>query len=244
MTEDKHDEGKVKLFTEIKHFTRDLIDEMKIKEDTTIGHIIEKSIQSYIDFKSMSPEVQALIEKYSQIYGNTSDVIEEAMRVFDQQKNPMKSKDLELWCRARDELQTMLIGKTTFHQLLAAAESPEKSLEKPVKKNIGLDVILWVTGKSIKSLSLKEIIDAVQKMWKVANYFHHIEVHEESSNQFHMIFKHNEGKRFSSYWFRYFTELFHSEDLGFVCATEGEALRETLSLTVKLLNKKIETQKE
>ena len=80
-------------------------------------------------------------------------------------------------------------------------------------------------------------------MWKVANYFYHIEVNEESSDQFHMIFKHNEGKRFSNYWLRYFTELFHSEDLGFVCATEGEALGETLSLTVKLLNKKIETQK-
>ncbi|MFX0134768.1 MAG: hypothetical protein ACFFDN_14095, partial [Candidatus Hodarchaeota archaeon] len=75
-------------------------------------------------------------------------------------------------------------------------------------------------------------------MWKVANYFYHIEVHEESPDQFHIIFKHNEGKRFSNYWLRYFTELFHSEDLGFVCATEGEALGETLSLTVKLLNYK------
>ena len=243
MTEDKQDEGKVKLFTEIKHNTRDLIDELKVREDTTIGHIIEKSVQSYIDFKSMSPEVQVLIEKYTKIYGNKSEVIEEAIKIFDGQKNPMNSKEIELWCRARNELQTMLIGKTTFHQLLAAAEKPEKSLEKPAKKNIGLDVILWVTGKSIKSLSLKEIIDAIQKMWKVANYFYHIEVHEESSDQYHIIFKHNEGKRFSDYWLRYFTVLFHSEDLGFVCATEGEALGETLSLTVKLLNNKIETQK-
>ena len=239
MTEDKPEEGKVKLFTEIKHNTRDLIDELKVKEDTTIGHIIEKSVQTYIDFKSMSPEVQSLIEKYTKIYGNMSDVIEDAIKILDGQKNPMNSKDLELWCRSRDELQTMLIGKRTFHQLLAAAEKPEKSLENPAKKNIGLDVILWVTGKSIKRLSLKEIIDAIQKMWKVANYFHHIEVHEENSDQFHIVFKHNEGKRFSNYWLRYFTELFHSEDLGFVCATEGEALGETLSLTVKLLNNKI-----
>ena len=244
MTEDKQDEGKVKLFTEIKHNTRDLIDELKVKEDTTIGHIIEKSVQTYIDFKSMSPEVQTLIEKYTKIYGNMSDVIEDAMRIFDGQKNPMNSKDLELWCRAREELQTMLIGKTTFHQLLAAAEKPEKSLEQPAKKNIGLDVILWVTGKSIKSLSLKEIIDAIKKMWVVANYFYHIEVNEESTDQFYIVFKHNEGKRFSNYWLQYFTELFHSEDLSFRCATEGEALGETLSLTVKLLNKKIETQKE
>ncbi len=141
MTEDKPEEGKVKLFTEIKHNTRDLIDELKVREDTTIGHIIEKSIQTYIDFKSMSPEVQTLIEKYTKIYGNRSDVIEDAMRILDGQKNPMNSKELELWCRARDELQTMLIGKTTFHQLLAAAEKPEKSLEMPAKKNIGLDVI-------------------------------------------------------------------------------------------------------
>lgn len=244
MTEDKPDEGKVKLFTEIKHNTRDLIDELKVKEDTTIGHIIEKSVQTYVDFKSMSPEVQALIEKYTKMYGNSSDVIEEAIRIFDEQKNPIKSKDLELWCRARDELQTMLIGRTTFHQLLAAAEKPEESLEKPAKKNIGLDVIVWVTGKSIKSLSLKEIINAIKKMWKVANYFYHIEVNEESTDQFHIVFKHNEGKRFSNYWLRYFTELFHSEDLSFITATEGEALGETLSLTVKLLNKKIETKKE
>ena len=86
MTEDKSDERKVKLFTEIKHNTRDLIDEMKVKEDTTIGHIIEKSVQTYIDFKSISPEIQALVEKYAEIYGSTSNVLEEAMRILDEQK--------------------------------------------------------------------------------------------------------------------------------------------------------------
>jgi len=81
-------------------------------------------------------------------------------------------------------------------------------------------------------------------MWKVANYFYHIEVNEESKDQFHIVFKHHEGKRFSNYWLRYFTELLHSEDLGFKCAIDGEALGETLSLTVKLLTNKSETRKE
>jgi len=238
---DKPDEGKVKLFTEIKHNIRDLIDELKNKEDTTIGHIIEKSVQSYIDFKSMSPEVKGLIEKYTEVYGSVANVIEEAIRVFDVQKNPEKSDDLELWCRARDELQTMLIGKTTFNQLLAAAEKPEESLYKPGKKNIALDVILWVTGKPIWNLSLEDIINAIKKMWIVANYFYLIDIKKESADQYRIIFKHYENRRFSNYWLLYFTELFHSEDLSFKCAIEGEALDETLFLTIKKLYKKDQT---
>ncbi|TFG03345.1 MAG: hypothetical protein EU539_12355 [Promethearchaeota archaeon] len=231
-------ELKVKFFTEIKQQTRDLIDEIKEKEETTIGTIIDKAIHTYNQFKSISPETQALINKYEKEYHNFADLVEEAIKVLDENKNPEKASDLELWCRAREEMHMMLIGKTTFNQLLTAAEAPEESLDKPMKKNVALDVILWYTRKPIKRLTLEEIIRAIEKVWKVANYFYFIDVEEKEPDLFHVIFKHHQNKRYSNYWLGYFTELFQSEDLSFKCAIEGEAFDETLSLSIKKLHDK------
>ncbi len=232
------EEQKSKMFAEIKTSTKDIIDEIKREESSTISGVIEKAIEVYKTYKSISPEIQGLIQKYTNEYGNITKVIEEAIKVFDAQKNPERSDDLDLWIRAREEMKMMLIGKTTFLQLIAAAETPKDSLYKPLKRNIALDVILWYTRKPIKSLSLDEIISAIKKVWIVANYFYLIDVKKESADQYYLIFKHYQNKRYSNYWFGYFKELFHSEDLAFKCAVEGEAFDETLSLTIKKLHDK------
>ena len=132
----------------------------------------------------------------------------------------------------------MLIGKTTFNQLLAAAEAPKESMEKPMKRNIALDVIIWYAEKLIKNLSLEDIVQAIEKVWIMSNYFYIIDVKQESADQYLMIFKHHQNKRYSNYWLGYFTELFNSEDLSFKCIIEGEALDEILSLTLKKLHDK------
>ena len=105
--------------------------------------------------------------------------------------------------------------------------------EKPFKKNVAIDLILWYTGKPLKNLKLEEIIATVQKMWVVANYFYKIDVHSEG-DEFHLLFKHRQNKRYSRYWMGYFTELFISEDLPYKCIIESQAFDETLSMTIKI----------
>ncbi len=240
-TSDEHasETEKIKpIYVQVSKVIRDIIDKYKSQENKTISGIIEEAIKIYDIFSSKSPEVLTILEKYKDDYGSKSKIIEEAIKLFDKQKDPKMAEDIDLWCRAREEMQMMLIGKTTFNQLLSAAETPEESLDKPIKRNIALDVILWYTGKPIRSLSLEEIINAIQKVWIVANYFYYIDAKKEHADEFHLIFKHYQNKRYSNYWFEYFKELFHSEDLSFKCAVEGEAFDETLSLTIKKLHDK------
>jgi hypothetical protein len=218
--------------------TREIIDKYKANENKTISGLIAEAIELYDKYYSMSPEIFAIFEKYKNTYTNELKIIEEGVRLLDKQKSPGISEDLELWCRTRDEMQMMLIGKTTFKELLIAAETPEESLDRPIKRNIALDVILWYTGKPIKTLSLEEIIMSIKRMWIVANYFYYIEIKKESEDQYHLIFKHDQDKNYSNYWLRYFTEVFNSTDLSFKCSVEGEAFDETLSLTIKMLHKK------
>ena len=231
---DERDAEKIKpIYVQVSKEIREIIDKYKNEENKTISGIIEEAIKIYHNYYSMSPEILAILEKYKHNYENEIDLVEEALKLYDKQKDPDMAGDLDLWCRARDEMQMMLIGKTTFNQLLTAAQTPEESLDKPIKRNIALDVILWYTKRPIKSLSLEEIINSIQKFWMVANYFYYIDIKKEESDQFHVIFKHHQNKRYSNYWFEYFKELFHSEDLSFKCIVEGEAFDETLSLTIK-----------
>ncbi len=244
-----------KLFAEVRKSTKDIIDQIKTelsaeeakkaaldkeykKQTITISTIIENAIDVYNNYYSLPPEILEILDKYESDYGSKIKEVEEALKLLDQQRNLEQSEERDLWIRARDEMKMMLIGKTTFNQLIAAAEAPRDSLDKPFKKNVALDVILWFTGKQIKNLSLEEILNAISKMWVVSNYFYMVDIKKESEDQYHLMFKHRQNKRYSNYWLGYFTELFNFEDLGFKCAIEGQAFDETLSLTVKKLHDK------
>jgi hypothetical protein len=236
---DEKEADKIKpIYVQVSKAIREIIDKYKSEESKTISGIIEEAIEIYDKYNSMSPEIIAILEKYKEQYENEWDLIEEAVKTFDKQKDPEMANNLDLWCRARDEMQMMLIGKTTFNQLLSAAETPEESLDKPMKRNIGLDVILWYTGKQIKNLELDEIVNAIKKVWIMANYFYFVDIKKQETDQYLLIFKHHQNRRYSNYWLGYFTELFRSEDLSFKCVVEGEAFDETLSLTVKKLHDK------
>ncbi|MBY8981567.1 MAG: hypothetical protein KGD57_01345 [Candidatus Lokiarchaeota archaeon] len=233
-SEEKQGADTSPIYVKVSSETREIINKYK-DEGKTISYIIAEAIEIYNNIKSLSPEIAGTIEKYKEKYGNETKLIENAIRLLDKQENLERSEDIDLWCRARDELQMMLIGKTTFNQLLTAAESPEESLDKPMKRNIALGVILWVTGKPINDLSLDEIINAIKKMWIVANYFYFIDIRKIANDEYHVIFKHHENKRYSNYWLGYYKEFFLSDELPFKCHVEGQALDETLSLTIKKL---------
>lgn len=225
----KETDPKVKpLFVQVDETTRNIIDKYK-NLGTTISNLVKDAIEMYDGYNSMLPEVIAVIDTYKEEEENLISFLERAISYYGRQKN----LDRDLWVRTRDEMKMMLIGKTTFNQLITAAESPTDALEKSFKRNIAFDIILWYTEKPLKNLTLEEIIATIQKMWVVANYFYKIDVHQEG-DKFHLLFKHRQNKRYSRYWLGFFTELFHSEELAYKCITEGQSFDETLSLTIKV----------
>jgi len=222
------------IYLKVSDETRGLIDKYKV-QGTTISDLVRNAVKCFDDFNSISPDIHATIEKYKE--ENESDIsfIERAIKYFGDQK----TLDRDLWVRARDEMKMMLIGKTTFNQLIHAAEMPEDSLERPWHKNVAVDIILWYNeAKPLKSLSIEQIIKTIQKIWVVANYFHTIDVVKESEDEFHVLFRHRQSKRYSSYWLGYFTELFTSEEMPFKCQVEGHVFDESLSIIIKVGYKK------
>ena len=220
------------IYVKVDETTRNIIDKYK-HLGTTISNLVKDAVEMYDEYNSMSPEAKAVVDTYKEDDEKIITFFERAITYYGKQKN----LDRDLWVRTRDEMKMMLIGKTTFNQLIAAAEAPKDALEKPFKKNVAFDIILWYTGKPIKNLPLEDIITTVQKMWVVANYFYKIDVHHEG-DEYHLLFKHRQNKRYSRYWLGYFTELFHSEELAYKCITEGQSFDETLSMTIKAAFKK------
>lgn len=225
--------GKEKsIFVKVSEEIREIIDKYK-EEGITISNFIQNSIKMYHEYNSMAHEVHGIITKYKQEGESLVSFLEKVIKFYGDQK----SLDRDLWVRARDEMKMMLIGKTTFNQLIAAAESPEDARHKPQKKNLAFDLILWYTGKPLKDQTPAEIISTIQKMWVVANYFYAIEVKQENDD-FFLLFKHRQNRRFSEYWLGYFTRLFNSEELPFKCIIEGQAFDETISLSIKIAYEK------
>lgn len=226
----EHEPKDKPIYVKVSDETRGLIDKYKEK-GTTISDLIRNAVKCYDDFNSISPEIHAIVEKFKEADDSDISFIERAIKYYGDQKDLNR----DLWVRARGEMKMMLIGKTTFNQLIHAAEMPEESLEKPWRKNIGIDLILWYNeSKPLKALSVEEIISTVQKIWVVANYFHTIDVVKESEDEFHVLFRHRQSKRYSSYWKGYFTELFTSEEMPFKCQVEGHVFDESLSLIIKI----------
>ena len=231
--ETKEVESKDKpIYVKVDEHTRNTIDKYK-NLGTTISNLVKAAVEMYDEYNSMLPEVKAIVDTYKEEEEKLVSFLERAISYYGKQKN----LDRDLWVRTRDEMKMMLIGKTTFNQLIAAAEAPEEALDKPYKKNVAFDLILWYTEKPLKNLTIDEIITTIQKIWVVANYFYKIDVHKEG-DEFHILFKHRQNKRYSRYWLGYFSEVFLSEDLGFKCITEGQVFDETLSMTIKVGYKK------
>ncbi|MHA1150752.1 MAG: hypothetical protein ACTSR8_21230 [Promethearchaeota archaeon] len=244
----EEEKSKAKFFTEIDYEARQIIDKYK-ERGIKISSMIEDAIDLYELYHSMSANTHAIIDRYAKrdesnpeviSYDEEFAVIEEAIHFFDKSHHIRKEdEDDVLLIRARKERDMMLIGKMTFKQLIDAAASPKKSIDKPQKRNNALDVILWYTKKPITALSLVEIIEAIQKMWVVTNFFKKIEVNEESGDIYYLTFIHNEDELYSKYWLGYFEVLFSflndSDAVPFKCAFEGQAFGQTLSITIKEL---------
>jgi hypothetical protein len=228
----EHESKDKPLYVKVSDETRNLIDKYKF-QGTTISDLVKNAINCFDDFNNISPEINAIINKYKKDNESTMSFIESAVKYFGDQKNV----DRDLWVRARDEMKMCLIGKTTFNQLIHAAEMPEDARKRAYKKNVAFDLILWHTEKPLKSLTIEEIINTIAKIWVVGNYFYAIDVHKEN-DEYHVLFKHRQNRRYSEYWLGYFTTLFQSEDLAFKCSVEGMTFDESISMIVKVGYKK------
>lgn len=218
------------IYVKVSDQTRMIIDKYK-NLGLTISNLIRDAIKMYDEYHSISPEAQGVIEKYKNQEETTVNFLERELKYY----GDLMDVDRDLWIRARDEMKMMLIGKTTFNQLIRAAAEPSTSLDKPFKKNVSLELIMWYNNaRPLKSLTIEEIIHTVQKIWVVANYFYSIDVNKEAEDEFHMLFRHRQNKRYSEYWLGYFSELFLSKDMPFHCILEGLAYDESISLTIKV----------
>ncbi len=218
------------IYVKVSEETRALIDKHKL-QGTTISDVVKNGIKCYDNFKSISQEASSVFEKYRKSGESNIAFIERGIKYFGDQKD----LDRDLWVRAREEMKMMLIGKTTFNQLIAAAEAPEERLDKPFKKNVGADLIMWYNdSKPLKNLNVDEILKTIQKVWVVTNYFYKVDVVKEDKNTFHMLFKHRQNKRYSNYWFGYFNELLTSDGMSFKAKVDGQAFEESLSITLSI----------
>ncbi|MFX0057713.1 MAG: hypothetical protein ACFE85_06945 [Candidatus Hodarchaeota archaeon] len=230
---DKHEE-KLGLFVKVPEEIRHIIDKYKEEKGMTISNLIASAIKMYDNYNSMDPEIHAIINKYKDEDELVISFLEKAVKFYGEQKELHR----DLFIRMREEMKMMLIGKTTFNQLIAAAEAPEKAVDMPQKSNVAFDIIMWYNQKPIKSLTIEEIINSIKTIWIVANYFYAIDITHENEDQYHLLFRHRQDKRYSRYWLGYFTEFFKSKELSCKCMVEGQAFDESISLSIKVAYQK------
>jgi hypothetical protein len=218
------------IYVKVDETTRHIIDKYK-ESGITMSKLIQDAIILYDDFSSMKPEIKGVIEKYKEDEESVISFLERAVKYYGDQRD----LDRDLFLRMREEMKMMLIGKTTFNQLIVAAKEPKDATELPIKRNVAFDLIMWYNkSRPLKHLTIEEIIETVKKIWVVANYFYVIDVSQESEDEYHLLFRHRQDKNYSKYWLNYFTELFSSKDLGFKCMVEGQAFDESISMTIKI----------
>ncbi|MFW9948376.1 MAG: hypothetical protein ACFFDX_16235 [Candidatus Odinarchaeota archaeon] len=229
---EKVDEIKDKpIYVKVSDETRTIIDKYRDEKGMTISNLIANAIKMYDEYNAMAPEIQTVINKHKEEDESIISFMQKAIQFYGLQKD----LDRDIFLRLREEMKMMLIGKTTFNQLIAAAAEPKKAVEMPHKKNVALDLIMWYNNsRPLKNLTIEEIMKTIQKIWVVANYFYTIDITKESEDEYHMLFRHRQDKRYSKYWLGYFTELFKSKELSCKCLIEGQAFDESISMTIKI----------
>ncbi|MFW9949032.1 MAG: hypothetical protein ACFFKA_02765 [Candidatus Thorarchaeota archaeon] len=218
------------IYVKVDETTRHKIDRFK-EAGITMSKLIQDAITLYDDFTSLKPEIKGVIEKYKEEEESIINFLEKAVKFYGDQRD----LDRDLFLRMREEMKMMLIGKTTFNQLIAAAKAPKDARDMPIKRNVAFDLIMWYNkSRPLKHLTIEEIIETVKKIWVVANYFYVIDVTQENKDEYHMLFRHRQDKNYSEYWLNYFIELFSSKELSCKCMIEGQAFDESISMTIKI----------
>lgn len=172
---------------------------------------------------TISNESYNIIEEYQTEYGSKSAVVDAAIKVLKKRKKPFLEEQRNIWCRARDELNMLLVGKTTFLSYIKG------EVEGAYTNNIAIEVIEWYLGKRIEEMNLEEFLNGLKGMWEVGNYFYKIQLIKNKNNVYQMTFKHDLTKDYSIFWSNYF-EILIKENWN--CFTEAFIRTESFYLII------------
>ena len=182
--------------------------------------------------KKSTREAEEILERYADlkdeegnaVYGTKSKVIESALKELDKHFHPFKQDRRNIWCRARNELNMLLVGKTTFLAYITG------KAEDAFSQNIALEAIEWYLGKRVEEMKLKEFLEGLRGMWLAANYFYKIEMQQNEKGSFQLKFNHDLNKDYSKFWASYFEVLLvdHWE-----CSVEKFLRNESFYLIIK-----------
>ncbi|MBY8981469.1 MAG: hypothetical protein KGD57_00850 [Candidatus Lokiarchaeota archaeon] len=173
---------------------------------------------------TISDEALAVINKYEKEYGSKSAVVDKALKVLIKFKEPHQSNIKDMWIRAREELNMVLVGKTTFLSYLRG------DINEVFKNNVALEVIEWYLGKRKEEMTLEIFIKGLIGMWQVANYFYNIETEKNKNGTFQVRFNHDSTKQYSQYWAKYFKTLLENN---WNCEVEFFIRNESFYLIIK-----------
>lgn len=139
--------------------------------------------------------------QYKEEFGSKSAVVDAAIKTLKKNKEPKLEEQRKIWCRARDELNMLLVGKTTFLNYIKG------NVEEAYTKNIAVESIEWYMGKRIDDMTLQQFLEGLKGMWSAANYFYNIELEKNEKGTFQMRFNHDLTKDYSNFWAKYFEKL-------------------------------------
>ncbi|MFX1305134.1 MAG: hypothetical protein ACFE9X_17395 [Promethearchaeota archaeon] len=150
---------------------------------------------------TISDESYEILQQFEEEFSSKSAVVDEAIKSLKKFKEPQLEDQIKVWCRAREELNMLLVGKTTFLNYIKG------EAEGAFTKNIAVETIEWYLGKTKEDMSLEEFLHGLKGMWQVANYFYKIELEKNDKGTFQMRFNHDLTKEYSVFWAKYFEKV-------------------------------------
>ena len=185
---------------------------------TTISEKAKNLLEKYLTFKDKNGV---------RIYNSKSEILEHALELLDRYYSPESKEIPDLWVAFREELDMVVVGKTTFLAYISG------DYKRAFKENIAVEIIEWYKKKNMVDMSLYEILHAIKDIWTTANYFSKIEIEQGSKGTFQIYFYHNlRSKHYGEFWSKYFTELLcHQKN----CKTESFIRNESFILNIKPL---------
>jgi len=184
---------------------------------TTVSKHDEDLLKKYAAFKD---------ENNQELFGNQSKVIERALQLLDNYYNPKKNDINTIWSRARDELNMVLVGKTTFLCYIKGKQ------QDAYRYNIAVEIIEWYLGKRIDQIDIEEFLNGLIGVWHMANYFYKIEMEKTEKGAFQIRFNHDLTRSYSEYWAGYFETLLKKH---WKCEVDYSIRNESFYLIIKEL---------
>lgn len=173
---------------------------------------------------TISDDSYTILEKYEQEFGSKSAVVDASIKSFEKLRQPYLHENKKIWCRAREELNMVLVGKTTLLSYITGKK------EEVFTANIAIESIEWYLGKRKEEMHLEEFLVGLKGMWLVANYFYNIEFEKSEKGVFQMKFNHDLTKNYSRFWAEYFENLLINE---WNCSIDKFIRNESFYLIIK-----------